>query len=789
MFFPMFTKWLPWKYLLRRAARKHGFIDPVQVLGWLRRFAEPSEVSEPIELLRAGVVFHARGAVNSRAIQHNLDWVWPYWVERQFDPRDPSFVPRAFSLTHINLTHRNWTAVGLPDCWALPIVDPAGLVTPLYDGWSLDAWVIPERGARLCPSEVKLPRQRLLPGNPAVETEVEAQGLRLLTRSEMVLDDGHPLCRFTVEAQSEGREESAAWIAVVVRPYNPEGISFVHSIDFDLATRTWLVNGRDRVTLDTPPDRHAMANYRQGDVLLKLPRETTARSIRCDVGLASAAALYALEPGATRRIQVQTGLAADLKEVSFAAPAGRRQEQLWGAALESHTRLEIPDAKMQFLYDAAVRTLVLHSPLTAPGRGDVFPGPYTYKRFWFRDAAFILHALLCVNLPQRVLRVLACYPERQNSAGYYHSQEGEWDSNGEALWILMRYCQLTGTTPPQHWQKMIEKGARWIQKKRRASSSMERHPGLLPPGFSAEHLGHIDYYYWDNYWGVAGLRAAAWLAQAGGETSAALGFGMEADKYMADINRSIEKANLRLRRLAIPAAPDRRLDAGAIGSLAGAYPLQLCPPDDPHVLDTVRFLLEQCSLDNGFFQEMIHSGINPYLTLHMAQALLRADDPRYLDLLQRVAELATATGQWPEAIHPTTMGGCMGDGQHVWAAAEWVLMLRNCFVREEGDELVLGAGLPAEWLAPPKGEGETSPLRLGPAPTTFGSVQIEIIPGATGVKFDVTGRWYAGAPPLKLRLAGFEPLRLAPGQTHVELARCAAEPASHAIRPEASNTP
>src|SRR5688572_19128104 len=117
----MFLKWLPWKYLVRRAARRHGFIDPIAVLGWLRRFAQPAEVNEPIELLRAGVVFHARGAVNSRAIQHNLDWVWPYWVERQFDPRDPSFIPRAFSLTHINLTHRNWTAVGLPDCFALPI--------------------------------------------------------------------------------------------------------------------------------------------------------------------------------------------------------------------------------------------------------------------------------------------------------------------------------------------------------------------------------------------------------------------------------------------------------------------------------------------------------------------------------------------------------------------------------------------------------------------------------------------------------------------------------------------
>jgi hypothetical protein len=66
-------------------------------------------VAQPIELLRAGVAFHARGLVNNRVIQHNLDWVWPYWVERQFDPRDDAFVPRGFSITQrIEKETPNW---------------------------------------------------------------------------------------------------------------------------------------------------------------------------------------------------------------------------------------------------------------------------------------------------------------------------------------------------------------------------------------------------------------------------------------------------------------------------------------------------------------------------------------------------------------------------------------------------------------------------------------------------------------------------------------------------------
>src|SRR5215510_7417251 len=143
----------PMRFLVTRVARAYGFLDPVALLASMRNFAKPSEVAEPIELLRAGMLFHARGLVNTKAIQHNLDWVWPYWVERQFNPDDPSFIPRAFSFSHINLTHRNWTAVGIPDFPYYPIVDPRGLVTPLFDGWSLDFWIVPKQGPLLLPSK------------------------------------------------------------------------------------------------------------------------------------------------------------------------------------------------------------------------------------------------------------------------------------------------------------------------------------------------------------------------------------------------------------------------------------------------------------------------------------------------------------------------------------------------------------------------------------------------------------------------------------------------------------
>jgi hypothetical protein len=733
-------RWLPWKFVLRRTARAHGFLDPIALLSHLRRLTQPSEVAEPVELLRAGLVLHARGLVNSRVIQHNLDWVWPYWVERQFDPADPAFVPRAFSITHINLTHRNWTALGVPDLDALPIVDPRGLVTPRLDGWSLDAWIVTADGRTLLPSRAPGAVQRLDLGADAlrVVTESRDDGLFLTTCGEVVETPRGWACRLRVSA----RAGAPAWAVVALRPCNPEGISFVHQVVLAPDRTTWLVDGHPAAHFAAPVERHHVSTYREGDVHIHLRDREEGTGATCDVGLATAAALFALPPGAPRDVTV---------DVPLPAPEpGAPRPVTWHRALEGHCALKVPDPQVRFLYESALRTLVLHAP------GDVYPGPYTYKRFWFRDAAFIIHALLCAGLTGRAERALDRFPGRQTALGYFHSQDGEWDSNGEALWIMERFARLTGRPPKVQWRAAIRHGAQWIVKKRLKDDGGP-HGGLLPAGFSAEHLGPNDYYYWDDFWGIAGLESAARMLRATGDGKEAAALEREASHFRKVVDRSLGAAAERLGRHAMPAAPTRRLDAGAVGSLVAGYPLGLFPPDDPRLRDTTAYLLEDCFVGGGFFQDMVHSGVNAYLTLHVAQVLLRAGDPRHEELMRHVAALASPTGQWPEAIHPRTGGGCMGDGQHVWAAAEWVMMVRALFLAEEDGRLVLAAGIPAAWLE----AGET--LVFGPAPTAFGTVTVKVRVEAERATVAWHGWWHGEAPPVEVRLPGYGPVH-SPGR-------------------------
>ena len=105
----------------------------------------------------------------------------------------------------------------------------------------------------------------------------------------------------------------------------------------------------------------------------------------------------------------------------------------------------------------------------------------------------------------------------------------------------------------------------------------------------------------------------------------------------------------------------------------------------------------------------------------------------------------------------------MGDGQHVWAAAEWVLMLRNCFVREEGERLILCSGIPQAWL------DTKETMSFGPAPTSFGDIQITIKPLENGGSIEWQGTWFSKEPPIDIHLPGNVKATVEPGAGAFEL--------------------
>lgn len=742
--------WFFWKFILRRMAKAQGFQDPVAVFSDLRRFARPAEVWVPTELLRSGALMQVRGLINTQVIQHNTDWVWPYWAEQQFDPASPSFIPHALSPTHINLTHRNWTALGLPGMAEYPIVDPRGLVTPFYDGWSIDAWLWKSAAQNLLPSRCLDVRQTLSASGEelSVQTVLKNGEFVLEWNSSVCAGSDHPVCRLALRAWAPTRSK----LAVALRPYNPEGVSFINRLQ--AAADGWLVDGKHAVRLDRRPERVLFSDYKRGDVFGRLEEDgilSEEKDVDCPAGMASSAALYPVNAGNPFELHVEIPLKAPAVSISP-----------WSAAVSGACRLDVPDALYRRLFETAVRSLVLLSP------DDVFPGPYMYKRFWFRDAAFILNAMAAANLAARAEAALDRFPGRQTPAGYFLSQNGEWDSNGQALWILERFAAMAGGAPKRAWREPVLRAGEWIIRKRTKKDGSP-HAGLLPAGFSAEHFGPSDNYYWDDLWAAAGLRSASAMARAWGDDARARRFDADARDLLDCVDRAIAGARKNSGPRAVPAAPYRRLDGGSIGALAATYPLQLWEPGDPRLTATIDFLMNTCIIRGAFYQKIGHAGVNAYLSLHVAQALLRAGDGRFEPIVRAVADLASPTGQWPEAVHPRTGGGCMGDGQHMWAAAEWILMMKNFFVREEEKDrtLVVGSGIPRAWL------DSEAPLSIGPVRTRFGEMSLTVRGGRTA-RVAWEAAWSAAPARIDVRLAGYEAASVLPAQSSVEIQRSGA---------------
>ena len=85
----------------------------------------------------------------------------------------------------------------------------------------------------------------------------------------------------------------------------------------------------------------------------------------------------------------------------------------------------------------------------------------------------------------------------------------------------------------------------------------------------------------------------------------------------------------------------------------------------------------------------------------------------------------------------------MGDGQHGWAAAEWIMMIRNCFVREEGESLVIGSGILPEWI-------EDGTAGFGPTLTPWGKVEVRCGDGI----LEILGEWRGSAPEIRVAVPG-----------------------------------
>jgi hypothetical protein len=137
------------------------------------------------------------------------------------------------------------------------------------------------------------------------------------------------------------------------------------------------------------------------------------------------------------------------------------------------------------------------------------------------------------------------------------------------------------------------------------------------------------------------------------------------------------------------------------------------------------------------------------LNMRLAGCRLLQGSPKGWEAMLWLLRHASPTYNWPEAIHTRSLGGSAGDGQHGWASAEWLLLVRALLFQEERHRLVLTPALPQDWLESP------GFLSVDKAPTRFGPLTYRVEwDDAQTIRLEISPQWRSTPPEVVWHIPG-----------------------------------
>ncbi|MCS6971450.1 MAG: hypothetical protein NZL89_00360 [Leptospiraceae bacterium] len=655
------------RFVLRRLGVPHDVTD---VLRSAFKLGNPTETAWPAETLPMNARIFAAGFWNYSFFQFNRKFLPPLWAAEQYNPASKSFLPRSHNILSLNQTQRNWVAIGFPGRSVEASVDMAGSIMVWPGSYSIEFATL-ENGKLLRPQD-------------------EAKAVELVLHSADCLECRWRGLAIQYQATPEGiriQAQGKSPLLLSVRPFNVEGPALLYRLSYSEKKRQ--LSGDADIFFEKAPDWFHLSSWKTGDALRRIVPKLRrlgkkkapepVHDARDPMGLVTAAFYF------SRAERCEANVFDHRHETVPQPLRGKTAAEIVTEYFGKPPQLKLPKDHDEWFRHAREHLIALWD------YDSIKPGSYTYHHFWIRDAVIMLYALLLLGAKKAVRPILEQFPGMVGRNGLFRSQTGEWDANGQALWILGQYVRFTQDySPILSMRRPIARMLDWIEK------SCAQFGGVLPPGFSAEHLGPADWYLWDNFWTLGGLQAIAPCLRV---------LGLEARAKQLQQKLTTALKGYLSHYSYYPAALGRGKDAGMIGSIAAIYPLQLAEFCDSRMLRTLELIRENYFFRGCFFQENIHSGLNPYLTLQMAESYLFFGRTRQArQILRSIRQRAQKAYTFPEAIHVRTGGGCMGDGFHGWASAESVIMIRNLIVREtqlcDGrDALVWLSGFRDKWLA------------------------------------------------------------------------------------------
>ena len=650
--------------------------------------------------------------------------------------------PRGWFPRYWHREQSYWTVVGTPEGGRRALINEEGLIETDEGAFSIEPFIVTNDGLLTwadVSTRVDLPEG----GEPMPSVMWRAEGLSLEILPWLHGSGGDiELCAsYRLECD---RAHSGVKLVLALRPFqvtppwqafrNMGGRAVLRKIE--CGERGIVADGK-QISFSLPASRIGAASFDEGGVLAVLAEKQMPQSARVDdeSGLASAAIEWALAPGETTlEVTVRVPyFENETPALNVSRDAAMREWQRTLGGIE----WRVPHAAKGAI--ATLRTACAQIMINRDGAA-LQPGARRYTRSWIRDGVIMGAALAKCGLADPFKHFMEWYAPFQRDDGFVFcvvDRDGmdplvEHDSHGQFIWGVREVHRATGDAAfvASCFDRVARAAGHLISLRRQRMGDRYRNGelaacfGLLPESASHEgYLAHPVHSYWDDFWALRGLQAAAELATTIGSNEDAALWKNEADAFLHDLVRSIESVIATRNLQYIPGSVewadfDPTATANAISQLDFADAL----PQGP-LQKTFATYLE------GFRRRQ-----DPQLPWTNYSAY----EIRIIGALVRLGKRAEANelleffladrrpvewNQWPEiSWRDPRSPGHLGDLPHTWIAAEYVLALCSMIAseRESDDSLVLAAGMPCSWIA---GDG----FEVSGLPTRHGKLDFRIV--------------------------------------------------------------
>ncbi len=673
--------------------------------------------------------------------------------------------PRGHYPRYLQGEQSYWTVIGTPTGGAHALFNEEGMVEISRGGPTLEAfvhcadhlhtWADATIGQALVDSWIPLPSSTWACPDFSLTIRASAlaetpAGLQIHYRLENTTSTARTMILFVAIRPFQVTPHWQAW-------KNFGGVANLHTLEAR-EDGVWI-DGHICLSSPRKPFRFGALTFADGPVTAALSAGQLPSAQRVDDPFGAATGVLAftvsLAPAAHQDIvlSVTPGAPPDRADPtvpvlqSFVKAAEQWQTQLTG------WDIQLPEGAQDLVHD--IKTAAAHILINRDGPA-LQPGPRRYTRAWIRDGVIMGCALLRLGLKTPLRDFVRWYALAQRDDGMLpdcrDSEGAEWlpefDAFGELVYAIAEYFRFSADKAfvRELWPAVT--AALNCMAQLRATRltpeyetpARRRYYGLLPESMSHEgYMGHPAHAYWDDFWGLRGLKDGIALAATLDDVPAYAQYTQLLADFRRDVYASIARCARELTLDFIPGSADQAdLDPTATAiALAPVDELAHLPRNLlEHTFDLYLTTLRRRHADQHWHNYTAYE-------IRIAGALLRLG--RRSDALEVLASMQAdqrprAWHQWPEISWRDPLSpSFLGDLPHTWIAAEYILVVTALFAfeREADEALVIGAGIAAAWLR--DGfvvEVKALPTHYGPLSYTLrqvhaGALRLQIPAGIT----------------------------------------------------------